>query len=67
MKMPRTKMLEGQKAGPKGRQLEVGAQRAPRLLVVVYCIILMKYLFCVFLYMYLNIMELEVYSRGPDF
>ena len=24
---------EGQKAGPKGRQLEVGAQRAPRLLV----------------------------------
>ena len=26
-------MPEGQKAGPKGRQLEVGAQRAPRLLV----------------------------------
>ena len=26
------KMPEGQKAGPKGRQLEVGAQRAPRLL-----------------------------------
>ena len=27
-------MSEGQKAGPKGRQLEVGAQRAPRLLIV---------------------------------
>ena len=27
-------MPEGQKAGPKGRQLEVGAQRAPRLLVI---------------------------------
>ena len=26
-------MPEGQKAGPKGRQLEVGAQQAPRLLV----------------------------------
>ena len=26
-------MPEGQKAGPKGRQLEVGTQRAPRLLV----------------------------------
>ena len=26
-------MPEGQKAGPKGRQLEVGAQRAPKLLV----------------------------------
>ena len=26
-------MPEGQKAGPKGRQLEVGAQRAPWLLV----------------------------------
>ena len=32
-------MPEGQKAGPKGRQLEVGAQRAPRLLV---CYILEK-------------------------
>ena len=30
------KMPEGQKAGPKGRQLEVGAQRAPRLLVSQY-------------------------------
>ena len=29
----RSMMPEGQKAGPKGRQLEVGAQRAPRLLV----------------------------------
>ena len=29
----KVKMPEGQKAGPKGRQLEVGAQRAPRLLV----------------------------------
>ena len=28
-----SRMPEGQKAGPKGRQLEVGAQRAPRLLV----------------------------------
>ena len=28
------KMPEGQKAGPKGRQLEVGAQRAPTLLVI---------------------------------
>ena len=27
-------MPEGQKAGPKGRQLEVGAQRASRLLVL---------------------------------
>ena len=27
-------MPEGQKAGPKGRQLEVGAQWAPRLLVI---------------------------------
>ena len=26
-------MPKGQKAGPKGRKLEVGAQRAPRLLV----------------------------------
>ena len=34
------KMPEGQKAGPKGRQLEVGAQRAPRLL---YLIIIMLY------------------------
>ena len=31
----KVKMPEGQKAGPKGRQLEVGAQRAPRLLVVI--------------------------------
>ena len=30
-------MPEGQKAGPKGRQLEVGAQRAPRLLVCHIC------------------------------
>ena len=29
-------MLKGQKAGPKGRQLEVGAQRAPRLPVITY-------------------------------
>ena len=29
----KVKMPEGQKAGPKCRQLEVGAQRAPRLLV----------------------------------
>ena len=29
-------MPEGQKAGPKGRQIEVGAQRAPRLLVLQY-------------------------------
>ena len=29
----KSRMPEGQKAGPKGRQLEVGAQRAPRLLV----------------------------------
>ena len=30
----KVKMPEGQKAGPKGRQLEVRAQRAPRLLVL---------------------------------
>ena len=30
----KVKVPEGQKAGPKGRQLEVGAQRAPRLLVL---------------------------------
>ena len=28
---------EGPKAGPKGRSLEVGARRAPRLLVIKYC------------------------------
>ena len=32
----KSRMPEGQKAGPKGRQLEVGAQRAPRLLVPLY-------------------------------
>ena len=32
----KVKMPEGQNAGPKDRQLEVGAQRAPRLLVFLY-------------------------------
>ena len=30
----KSKMPQGQKAGPKGRQLEVRAQQAPRLLVI---------------------------------
>ena len=34
----KSRMPEGQKAGPKGRQLEVGAQRAPRLLVSHNCL-----------------------------
>ena len=33
------RMPEGQKAGPKGCQLEVGAQRAPRLLVTIMILI----------------------------
>ena len=35
----KSRMPEGQKAGPKGRQLEVGAQRAPRLLVPDICLL----------------------------
>ena len=33
---------EGPKAGPKGRQLEVGARRAPRLLVLPYSLFVNK-------------------------
>ena len=44
-------MPEGQKAGPKGRQLEVGAQRAPRLLVVSYLVIRSNRISCVFVFL----------------
>ena len=41
MRVPRPERPKGEvkqtKAGPKGRQLEVGARRAPRLLVYIYC------------------------------
>ena len=39
-KGPKSSRPEGPKAGPKGRQLEVGPRRGPRLLVYVYYCVL---------------------------
>ena len=67
-------MPEGQKAGPKGRQLEVGAQRAPRLLVCIYLFFVFEFAILetiLYLYLFLFVFEMAALPKscniGKDF